>query len=71
MLAKARSGPVLSPSQAAKIYGLANLFEQGMYGRIGCSGLGAIKQRQLSKEEGLTPELERCFAVLDSSRCCF
>ena len=66
MLAKARSDRVLSPGQAANIYGLANFFEQGMYGRIGCSGLGAVKQRQLSKEKDLTPELEQCFAVLDA-----
>lgn len=36
---------------------LANFLEQGMYTRIGCSGLGAIKQRQLSKDRILTPEL--------------
>ena len=30
-----------------------------MYGRIGCSGFAAVKQRQLSKEKDL-------FAVLDA-----
>ena len=36
----------LSPGQAAKLYSVANLFEQGVYDRIGCGGLAAVKDRQ-------------------------
>ena len=33
----------LQPGVAAKIYGIANFFELGVWGRIGCGGLAPIK----------------------------
>lgn len=42
---------------AAKLYGVANFFEQGIYGRVGCGGLAAIKERQYEKGTALTPEI--------------
>ena len=32
--------------QASKVYGVLNFLEQGVYGRLGCAGLAAIKARQ-------------------------
>ena len=54
----------LSPGQASKIYGVANFFEQGVYGRIGCGGLAAIKARQYEHSSTLTPALRDCFGIL-------
>lgn len=48
------------------MYGVANFFEQGIYGRVGCGGLAAIKERQYEKGTALTPEIEACFAVLEA-----
>ena len=56
----------LSPGQAAKLYGVANFFEQGVYGRIGCGGLAAVKQRQYDQTAELTPALQVCFTILRS-----
>eukprot|EP00434_Breviolum_minutum_P030739 symbB.v1.2.027186.t1/scaffold2768.1/size73204/2 len=54
----------LSPGVAAKIYGIANFLEQGIYGRIGCGGLHAIKERQYERRTDLTTAIQDCFAVL-------
>ena len=54
----------LAPGQAAKLYGVANFFEQGIYGRIGCGGLAAVKARQYERQSSLTPALKDCFRIL-------
>ena len=46
--------------------GLANFFEQGVYGRIGCGGLHAIKERQLVRGDQMTPAIEQCFQILEA-----
>ena len=56
----------LPPGVAAKLYGLANFFEQGVFGRIGCGGLHAIKERQYERHSLLTSALQSCFAILDA-----
>ena len=54
----------LQPGVAAKIYGVANFFELGVWGRIGCGGLAPIKRRQQERTSELTEELRRCFDLL-------
>ena len=54
----------LPPGQAAKLYGVANFFEQGIYGRIGCGGLAAVKARQYERHSSLTASLKDCFTIL-------
>ena len=54
----------LPPGVASKIYGIANFLEQGIYGRIGCGGLHAIKERQYEKATYLTASIQACFSVL-------
>ena len=61
-----RATQTLKPGVAAKLYGLANFFEQGVYGRIGCGGLHAIKERQLVRGDQLTPAIEQCFQILEA-----
>ena len=61
-----RKSQTLKPGVAAKLYGLANFFEQGVYGRIGCGGLHAIMERQLSRGDQLTPAIEQCFQILEA-----
>lgn len=61
-----RKAQTLKPGIAAKLYGLANFFEQGVYGRIGCGGLHAIKERQLVRGDQLTPAIEQCFQILEA-----
>ena len=56
----------LPPGVAAKLYGLANFFEQGVFGRIGCGSLHAIKERQYERHSLLTSALQSCFAILDA-----
>ena len=43
---------------------MANFLEMGIYGRVGCAGLHALKTRQQSATTSLTPDLRRCFEVL-------
>ena len=47
-------------------YGVANFFEQGVYGPIGCGGLSSIKDRQYEHHTSLSPELLDCFSILES-----
>ena len=61
-----RKAQTLKPGVAAKLYGLTNFFEQGVYGRIGCGGLHAIKERQLVRGDQLTPAIEQCFQILEA-----
>ena len=49
----------LSPGAASKVYGMANFLEQGIFGRIGCAGLAAIKHRQQEGTSVMTPALLR------------
>ena len=52
--------------QAAKLYGLANFCEQGIFGRVGNGILQAVKDRQYERERGLTSELRSCFQMLEA-----
>ena len=54
----------LSPGIASKLYGMANFFEMGVYGRVGCGGLAAIKARQYERTTIVTPAIHTCFEVL-------
>ena len=56
----------LTGGTAAKLYGIANFFEQGIYGRVGCGGLAAIKERQYEKGTIVSPEIDACFSVLEA-----
>ena len=62
----AMTNQALPPSTAAKLYGVANFFEQAVYGRIGCGGLAAIKQRQYEHTNVLTTALTTSFQILRS-----
>ena len=66
IISEAEAAQRLSPGQAAKLYGVANFFEQGVYGRIGCGGLAAIKTRQYSHEVQISGEILGCFDILRS-----
>ena len=61
-----RKTQTLKPGVAAKLYGLANFFQQGVYGRIGCGGLHAIKERQLVRGDQMTSAIEQCFQILEA-----
>ena len=54
----------LSPAQASKLYGLLNFLESGMFGRVGCGGLRAIKYRQYSREHNLSEPLRASFNLI-------
>lgn len=49
----------LQPGVSAKIYGIANFFELGVRGRIGCGGLAPTK-----RTSEITEELLQCFDLL-------
>ena len=66
MITEAQAHNSLSSGQASKLYGMLNFLEQGMYGRLGCAGLAAIKARQTERNRDLTPELQRNFDVIHS-----
>jgi len=51
---------------AAKLYGIANFLEQGIYGRVGYGDLMASKYRQDEANTVLTPEIEACFEVIEA-----
>ena len=61
-----RTAQTLKRGVVAKLYGLTNFFEQGVYGRIGCGGLHAIKERQLARGDQLTPAIEQCFQIIEA-----
>ena len=63
MLSEAESSSCLHPGQAAKLYGILNFFEQGVYGKVGAGSLWAIKERQYEATTQITPDL------LDNFRC--
>lgn len=62
----ARTSGSLTPGTAAKLYGVANFFEQGVWGRVGAGGLAAIKERQYSRGSSLTPAILTCFDFLEA-----
>ena len=64
LISEACTSGVLHSGTAAKLYGVANFFEQAVYGRIGCSGLAAIKQRQYEASSAVTPAILASFQVL-------
>ena len=55
----------LTPGVASKIYGLANFFEQGVFGRVGAGGLHAIKERQYERSTSLSTQ-----TLCNASRSC-
>ena len=57
-LQDALSSATLSSGTASKIYGVMAFLEQGIYGRVGCSGLQAIKARQHETDRHLSPALK-------------
>ena len=64
LMKNAEDSGKLQPGVAAKIYGIANFFELGVWGRIGCGGLAPIKRRQQERSAELTEELRQCFSLL-------
>ena len=66
LISEACTSGVLHSGTAAKLYGVANFFEQAVYGRIGCSGLAAIKQRQYEASIAVTPAIMASFQVLQA-----
>ena len=52
--------------RVAKLYGLANFCEQGIFGRVGNGVLHAVKERQYERERELTPSLVSCFQMLEA-----
>ena len=49
---------------AAKLYGICNFLETGMFARVGRAGLTAIKDRQYDHGTSLTPEISSSFDLL-------
>ena len=66
MMMTAQADRQLSSGQASKIYGLANFFEQGIFGRVGNGGLHAIKARQYERDSSLNEDIHQCFQVLQA-----
>eukprot|EP00435_Cladocopium_sp_Y103_P026817 s763_g6.t1 len=60
----------LSPAQASKLYGVLNFLENGMFGRVGCGGLQAIKHHQYGRSYRLSPELKQSFALIRTVLAC-
>ena len=53
-----------SPAQAAKLYGLLNFPENGMFGRVGCGGLRATKDHQYGRSHNMTKPLIQSFDMI-------
>lgn len=70
LMSTAEGAGKLQPGVAAKIYGIANFFELGVWGCIGCSGLAPIKHRQQERTSELTEELRQCFCLLNEDHHC-
>ena len=64
LIDEAERSQTLASGVAAKIYGMANFLEMGIYGRVGCTGLHALKTRQQATETELTGDLKSSFEVL-------
>ena len=61
----ARKTKKFAPGVAAKYYGSCNFFESGVFGKIGRSGLNAIKDRQDAIEDVLSPEIEKSLQCVE------
>ena len=70
IITQCRAQGALHPGTAAKLYGIANFFEQGIWGRAGAGGLAAIKCRQYSATHSLSPAILSCFEVLEAIISC-
>ena len=70
IITQCRAQGALHPGTAAKLYGIANFFEQGIWGRVGAGGLAAIKCRQYSATHSLSPAILSCFEVLEAIISC-
>ena len=66
MLAASCSTQRLIPGAAAKVYGLANFLELGMFGKAGAGGLHPIRMRQDERRSTLTAEICRSFELLEA-----
>ena len=66
MIEKVRTEEKLAPGLAAKIYGLANFLEMGVYGRVGCGGLGSTKMRQAERSSELTEPIKASLELLEA-----
>ena len=66
MITEARTSGTFGSGAAAKLYGTANFFEGGTFGKIGRSGLNAVKDRQYSRDRNVTTEIERSFSVIET-----
>ena len=63
---EARSAGMLKPGAASKLFGCTNFFQEGIFGKVGKAGLGALKDRQYERTSALTPTLESAFQLLES-----
>ena len=54
----------LHSGSAAKLYGICNFLETGMFARIGRAGLTAIKERQYDYKTDITREIISSFDLL-------
>ena len=67
MMQQARREQRLMSGAASKLYGTANFFEQGTFGKIGRAGLNAVKDRQQeSRNSSLTPAILQGFDILEA-----
>eukprot|EP00434_Breviolum_minutum_P029334 symbB.v1.2.025947.t1/scaffold2554.1/size89898/9 len=66
IISTCRTNYSLLPGTAAKLYGILNFLEQGIYGRVGCGGLAAIKERQYERGTKLTEPIAMCFEVVEA-----
>ena len=64
LIQQALAAGALRPGLAAKIYGLMNVLEQGIYGRVGCAGLSSLNHRQHERVIGLTLEIRQSFELI-------
>ncbi|CAE7251852.1 unnamed protein product [Symbiodinium sp. CCMP2592] len=64
LLLQAEQDNCLPPGLASKLYGMLNFLEQGVYGRIGTGGIGALKERQYETARELTPAIRSSFEVI-------
>jgi len=55
----------LHSGTAAKLYGISNFLETGMFARIGRAGLAAIKDRQYDHHTEITVELKTSFELIE------
>ena len=60
-MSAARETGKFTRGTASKLYGIAYVLEQGIYGQVGYGGLMAIKARQDETTAVLTREIEACF----------